>query len=255
MNRITIDINCDMGEGTGNDAILMPLISSANIACGFHAGDPETMRHTVQLAKKYHVAIGAHPSFFDREHFGRRKMDIAPEKIYALVIYQVGALATICKAEGARLRHVKPHGALYNQSASDPGIARAIASAVRDCDRDLVLFGLAGSKLVEAGRAMGLTVAEEAFADRSYSRDGSLTPRTQANALINSSKKATAQVLDIIREGKVMATDGSTVSLHADTICIHGDGQHAVDFARAIQETLRTHSITIQSPHAAKPQV
>ncbi len=248
MSNTVIDINCDLGEGMGNETAIMPLISSVNIACGFHAGNPATMLSVVQLAKKQGVAIGAHPSWDDREHFGRRIMQVAPRDLYALIIYQVGALAAICKAEKVPLHHVKPHGALYNQAATDPQLAKVIATAIHDFDPSLLLYALAGSRLVEAGEKAGLQTASEVFADRTYNSEGLLTPRTQPNALITETAKATAQALLLVKEQKVKATDGTLLSLRADTICIHGDGAHAPEFARALHHAMLSESISIHPP-------
>lgn len=229
-----IGLNCDLGEGAGHDAELMPLITSVNIACGGHAGDEATMRATVELAKKHGVAIGAHPGFADREHFGRRELALPPAEIFALVKTQVLALQAF-----SPLKHVKPHGGLYNLAARDATVAGAIAVAVRTVDPKLILVGLAGSELIKAGRARGLRVAEEVFADRTYQPDGTLTPRSQPNALITDEDAAVAQVLRLIREGKVRATDGTDISLQADTVCIHGDGANAVAFAKRLSFKLK----------------
>jgi UPF0271 protein len=237
-----IDLNCDLGEGAGNDAGLMPLITSANIACGGHAGDEATMRATVALAQKHGVAIGAHPGFSDRENFGRRELVLSAEEIWAMVMIQIMALRAI-----APLRHVKPHGALYNLAARDATVAGVVADAVLAVDKELVLFALAGSELVNAGRARGLRVAEEVFADRTYEADGSLTPRSRREALIQDQDTVVAQVLRMIREGKVRATDGVDVPIKADTICIHGDGPNAVAFAQRLNVELRKAGIEIKA--------
>ncbi len=236
-----IDLNCDLGEGAGHEAELMPLLTSANIACGAHAGDEATMRVTVALAEKHRVAIGAHPGFADRENFGRKEMLLAPAALHALVVTQIAALARF-----GPLRHVKPHGALYNLAARDAAVAQVIAEAVRGVDASLVLFGLAGSELVRAGRAAGLQVAEEAFADRTYQRDGSLTPRSHPDALITDEAVAVAQVLQMVREGVVRATDGTEVAIKADTVCLHGDGPHAVAFARRLKAELTRAGVELQ---------
>jgi len=238
-----IDLNCDLGEGAGRDAELMPLITSANIACGAHAGDGATMRATVALAKAQGVAVGAHPGYADREHFGRIERSLAPAEVHRLVLGQVRALQRIAAEAGVRLAHVKAHGALYNQAARDEALAAAIAGAVRAADPRLVLFGPAGSALLRAGQAAGLTVAREVFADRTYQADGSLTPRARPDALIADEEAAVAQALRLVREGGVRATDGTDVILGADTICLHGDGAHAVAFARRIGAALRAAGI------------
>jgi UPF0271 protein len=238
----SIDFNCDLGEGAGNDAGLMPLVTSANIACGGHAGNEATMRATVALAQKHDVAIGAHPSFPDREHFGRRELEMSPEEIWATVMIQIMALRTIVP-----LRHVKPHGALYNLAARDAVVAGVIADAVLAVDKELILFALAGSELVKAGRARGLRVAEEVFADRTYQADGSLTPRSRPEAMIQDENTVVAQVLRMIREGKVRSIDGVDVPIKADTICLHGDGPNAVAFAQRLNEELRKAGIEIKA--------
>lgn len=239
---MTIDLNCDLGEGAGHEAELMPLITSANIACGAHAGDAETMRATVALANQHGVAIGAHPGFEDRENFGRRELPVTPAEVRRLVATQIDALRALGK-----VRHVKAHGALYNLAARDAALAAAVAEAVWEADRELVLFALAGSELVRAGRARGLRVANEVFADRTYQRDGSLTPRARADALIAEEDAAVAQVLRLAREGVVRATDGTEVQLAADTVCLHGDGAHAVAFARRLNRELRAVGIALKA--------
>ncbi len=237
----SIDLNCDLGEGAGNDAGLMPLITSANIACGGHAGDEGTMRTTVALAQKHGVAIGAHPGFSDRENFGRHELGLSAEEVWAMVMIQIMALRAI-----APLRQVKPHGALYNLAARDAAVAGVVADAVLAVDKDLILFALAGSELVTAGRARGLRVAEEVFADRTYQADGSLTPRSQPGALIQDEGVVVAQALRMIREGKVRATDGVDVPIKADTICLHGDSPHAVAFAKRLNKELKKAGIEIK---------
>jgi UPF0271 protein len=234
-----IDLNCDLGEGGGHDAELMPLITSANIACGIHAGDVDTMRVAVNLARTHGVAVGAHPSLNDREHFGRREMKVSPREVHLYVLTQTKLLQIIARQCGARVKHVKPHGALYNMAARDPMLADAIANAVYEVDPLLVLFGLADSCLLEAGRARGLQVASEVFADRTYQANGLLTPRTQPNALITDDEVAVAQALRMVREGAVLATDGTDVSIKADTICLHGEGPHSVVFAQKISAKLK----------------
>jgi UPF0271 protein len=237
-----IDLNCDLGEGAGHDAGLMPLVTSANIACGGHAGDEATMRATVAFAQKHGVAVGAHPSFTDREHFGRRELVMSAEEIWAMVMIQIMALRAI-----APLRHVKPHGALYNLAACDATVAGVVADAVLAVDKELVLFALAGSELMKAGRARGLRVAEEVFADRTYQADGSLTPRSRPEAMIQDEGIMTAQALRMIHEGKVRATDGTEISIKADTICLHGDGPNAVAFARRLNVELKKAGIEIKA--------
>lgn len=242
-----IDLNCDLGEGAGHDAELMPLVTSANIACGAHAGDEVTMCATVELALRQGVAIGAHPGFADREHFGRRELPVTPEEVFQLVLAQIRALQRVAVAAGARVGHVKLHGALYNLAARDAAIAEAAAYAVRDAGPELVWFALAGSAHVAAGRECGLTVASEVFADRTYQADGALTPRSRADALIADEDVAVAQVLRMVREGKVRATTGADVAIAADTVCLHGDGEHAVAFARRLRAELAAAGVAVRS--------
>lgn len=246
--RPAIDFNCDLGEGCGDDAAILPFVSSASIACGLHAGDAGSMWRTVTLCRRHGVAIGAHPSLDDREGFGRRELEIAPGHAYALVLYQMGALAAICRAQDCKLAHVKPHGALYNLAARDRVLAEAVANAVRDFDPALILFGLANSKLTRAGEAAGLRVAHEAFAERRYQADGRLTPRTQTGAVIETIDAAIAQVRMILREQAVIARTGKRVPLRADTVCLHGDRADAPAFARALRSTLEAEGFRIASP-------
>ena len=242
-----IDLNADLGEGCANDSALLQLVSSANIACGFHAGDAVMMLQCVREALKYGVAVGAHPSFPDRENFGRTAMQLPPETVYAQTLYQVGALAALVRAQGGELRHVKPHGMLYNQAAKDPVLAAAIARAVRDCNPQLILVGLAGSELIRAGERLGLTTRQEVFADRGYMPDGSLVPRTQAGALITDEAKALAQTLEMVRYGRVTAVDGTTAHVQADTVCLHGDGEHALQFARRLRAAFAEEGILVSA--------
>jgi UPF0271 protein len=255
INAKTIDINSDLGESfgawrMGNDDALLAVVSSANIACGFHAGDPDIMRSTVALAVQHGVAIGAHVSLPDLQGFGRRELAVTPNEAYAMTLYQIGALHGFVKAAGTSLRHVKPHGALYNMAAKDIRLADAIASATRDFDPNLRLFGLAGSALIDAGLAAGLPVAAEAFADRRYRDDGSLQPRREPDAVITEGDEAIAQAMAMVREGQVRAVDGTIVALQADTLCVHGDGAHAVAFARQLRAALEAADIVIAAPHA-----
>ncbi len=244
---ISVDINCDMGEGMANDEALMAFISSANIACGYHAGDESLMEKTVMLALQHQVAIGAHPGFDDKENFGRVEVRLTPAEIYELVAMQVQLMRKVCKAAKARLCHVKPHGALYNMAAKDANIAGAIASAVFDIDPTLVFYGLSNSHLISGARAIGLKTANEVFADRTYGNDGSLTPRSQPDALIADEDTAIRQVLQMITNGQVTSVLGTRVPIKADTICIHGDGRHAVGFAKRIRTQLQQHHIEIKS--------
>jgi UPF0271 protein len=248
----TIDINCDMGEAfgawaMGNDNALMKLISSANIACGFHAGDATTMRKTAQMAIEYNVAVGAHPAFPDLQGFGRRNMQLSPQEVYDICIYQIGAMFGTVRALGGKLHHVKPHGALYNMAAKDAALAKAIAEASKAIDSGLIFYGLSGSHLISEAEKIGLKTASEVFADRTYQNDGSLTPRTQSNALIESTQEAVNQVIMMIEKQCVISTDGKEVPLKADTICIHGDGNHAVKFAEELKNALLSRKIFIKT--------
>jgi UPF0271 protein len=245
-----IDLNCDLGEGVGSEAALMPLITSANIACGAHAGDEATMRTSVALALRHGVAIGAHPGFEDRENFGRRELSLPPEQIRSLVLRQTRALQEIAQAQGAAVTHVKPHGALYNLAARDAAVARAIAEGVRACGPSLVLFGLAGSPGLEVARAAGLRVVHEVFADRTYQRNGALTPRSRADALISDESAAVAQVLRVVQIGCVRSTDGADVALPAETVCLHGDGSHAVAFAGRLRRELESAGVAVEAYRA-----
>lgn len=248
----SIDLNCDMGESfgawtIGNDAALMDYVSSVNIACGFHAGDASVIRKTVETALTKGVKIGAHPSYPDLQGFGRREMKMSPREIFDLVLYQVSALKGIAEAFGARLNHVKPHGALYNTAAKSPEIAGAIAEAVKKIDKDLIFYGLSGSFLISEAEKIGLKTASEVFADRTYRTDGSLTPRDRPNALIYEPKQSIAQVLEMIFDGQVTAVSGEKVAIKAQTICIHGDGKHALEFARLINGELKRCGVKIGS--------
>jgi UPF0271 protein len=246
----TLDLNCDMGEGfgawkMGDDTALLDHVTSANIACGFHAGDPGTIHRTVELALRKGVAIGAHPSLPDLQGFGRRRMNVSVEEAYDMVVYQIGALAAFATACGGRLAHVKPHGALYNMAAKDAKLAQAIAQAVKDFDPRLVLFGLAGSELVRAGAQAGMKTASEVFADRTYQSDGSLTPRTQPDAMIHDPELAVAQVRRMVGEGRVRSQQSGDVTVQADTLCIHGDESGAVEFARRIRAALDADGVRV----------
>ena len=242
-----IDLNCDLGEGAGHDAGLMPLIASANIACGIHAGDVDTMRRAIELARQSNVMVGAHPSLNDRTNFGRRELPVSPQEAHLYVLTQTRLLQIIARQCGVRVSHVKPHGGLYNMAARDTALAEAVARAVHEVDPQLVLFGLAGSRLLEAGRACGLVVASEVFADRTYQADGSLTPRSQPDALIYDEEVAVAQVMRMVREEVVRATDGSDVPIRADTVCVHGDGPDPVSFARRLRSELTAAGIEIKA--------
>ena len=238
-----IDLNCDLGESygiyqLGRDKDILNYITSANIACGFHAGDANVMRGTVALALEKGVKVGAHPGFQDLVGFGRRNMEISPAEVYNIIVYQIGALQAFVKAEGGKMSHVKPHGALYNMAACSIELAYAIAKAVKDVDEDLILFGLANSTLTKAGEDVGLQVFHEVFADRTYQNDGTLTPRTEKNALITDENQAINQVITMMTKGIVQSVHGLEIPIKADTICIHGDNEHALAFARNLNNAL-----------------
>jgi UPF0271 protein len=242
-----IDLNCDMGEGLLTDAAIMPYISSANIACCYHAGDEHTIWKTIELAAEHNVAIGAHVSFFDKENFGRSEMNIPGEEVYDLITQQLFILEEIASSFPVQLSHIKPHGALYNMSAKDPVLAAVIAKAIKDFDDKLILFGLSGSHSIHEAKKTGLRVANEVFADRSYQDDGSLTSRKLPGALIESKETAAAQALQMINDKTVTAVSGKKIPVVAETICIHGDGPHAVEFAQAIYQALKQHHIAIKA--------
>ena len=247
-----VDLNCDLGESFGAyrlglDDEILPLITSANIACGFHAGDPGVMHKTVKMALNNHVAIGAHPGLPDLNGFGRRNIDISPSEAFDLIIYQVGALQGFVKAEGATLQHVKPHGALYNMAAKSKELAKAIAEAVYSIDPALILFGLAGSELIKAGENAGLRTAHEVFVDRTSQADGSLTPRKLPNALITNQEQAVDQVINMVKKKTVLSQQGSEIPIKADTVCIHGDGQHALVFARQVRDFLELSGVSVKA--------
>ncbi|MFZ7097110.1 5-oxoprolinase subunit PxpA [Luteimonas dalianensis] len=246
--RRRIDFNCDLGEGCGDDAAIAPWISSASIACGGHTGDAASMRRAVALCLEHGVAIGAHPAFEDRAHFGRRELTVTPEGTHLLMRRQVEALAESCARAGAVLHHVKPHGALYNLAARDDALAQAVADAVRSVDASLWLYALAGSRLVSAGRAAGLRVASEAFAERRYAANGQLAPRGEDGAVIEGLAPALAQVRTMLREGAVPAIDGSRVRIDADTLCLHGDRENAAGFARALRAALEAEGVSVGTP-------
>lgn len=241
-----IDLNCDMGESfgqyqLGNDEAVMPFITSANIACGLHAGDPLVMQRTIRLAKKHGVAIGAHPSWPDLQGFGRREMNLSADEVEAFILYQIGALAAFAKSEGVELCHVKPHGALYNQAAKDKALAGAIARAVKSFDKDLILVGLAGSALIQAGLDLGLRVANEAFPDRRYNSDGTLASRKQPNAILESPDEVAAHAVILAKDG----IDFSGQRVKVDTLCLHGDNVHAAENAKLVRAALEKEKIQV----------
>ena len=236
-----------MGEEIGNDELIMPFISSANIACGAHAGSDKTMYETVLLAKRYNIKIGAHPSFLDRKNFGRVEMKSTPLEIYNTVTDQIRSLQNIAEKAKCKLHHVKPHGALYNMAAKDQIIAASIAMAVKDCDQQLKVYGLSNSFLISESRSIGLKTVSEVFADRTYLDDGSLTPRSKPNALISDPQEAIQQVLRMIKTGKVRTTSNKEIPIFAESVCIHGDGKNAVEFSKEINAALIKENITIGS--------
>lgn len=245
-----VDLNCDMGESfgaytMGHDEDILDFVTSANIACGFHAGDPATMRKTVKMALEKNVGIGAHPGLQDLVGFGRRNISLSPQEAYDLTVYQIGALSGFVQAEGGKLQHVKAHGALYNMAAKNAALAEAIAEAVYDINPELILFGLSGSELVKAGKNLGLRTANEVFSDRTYQPDGTLTPRTQPNALITDTGTAINQVIRMVKEQKVATVEEQDIAIQAETICIHGDGVTALDFAEAISKSLKDAGIGV----------
>lgn len=240
-----VDLNADIGESAGNDELLLQSITSGNIACGFHAGDPSVMRRTVRLAAEAGVAIGAHPGFPDRAGFGRRETNARPDVIADLVLYQIGALSAIAKAEGLSLQHVKPHGALYSMSVRRKEIAEAVATSVASFDESLVLVGLPGSELLSAAKRLGLSVAAEGFADRSYEPDGTLTPRDVAGSVLNDAESVAARAVRMIGKGTVVARDGSELKMRVDTICVHGDTPDAATLAAAVRSGLEAAGIHV----------
>jgi UPF0271 protein len=251
IDAVRIDLNADVGESLGpwpmgDDAALIPLVTSVNIACGFHAGDPRTMERTVSLAVSAGVAVGAHPGYPDLVGFGRRDLSMAAEDLEAAVVYQVGALRAFAQAAGVELRHVKVHGALYHRSASDPKQATAVARAVRRCSPDLVLVGLAGSELLRAGAEAGLRVAAEAFPDRVYEPDGTIRSRTLPGAVLTDSGAIAERAVRMARDGVVTAFDGSSVEVQADTLCLHGDTPGAAGHAGAVRAALEAAGIAVR---------
>jgi len=247
-----VDLNCDMGESfgayrIGADEAVFPYITSANVACGFHGGDPTVMRTTLARARESGVAVGAHPGFPDLIGFGRRSIDATTDEVYDLVVYQIGALLGFANAAKMQLQHVKPHGALYNMAVGKPELAAAIARAVRDVDRGLILFGLAGSHLISEGEAAGLRTASEAFADRNYMSDGTLVSRRRSDAYVSDAAEAVSRAIRMVREGTVTPVDGPPISMRVDTICIHGDGPHAAQFAQQLRDGFERGGISVRA--------
>ncbi|WP_240377460.1 LamB/YcsF family protein [Bacillus piscicola] len=247
---LQVDLNCDLGESYGDYVIgqdhkVLDYVTSANVACGYHAGDHNVMAKTVRLAKKAGTAVGAHPGFPDLGGFGRRKMEISADEIYRLIIYQIGALQAFCRVEGVRVQHVKPHGALYQTALHDRSVAEAIAEAVYAIDSSLVLFGLSGSELIAAGQKRGLRTASEVFADRTYQPDGTLTPRHDPDAFIRTPAKAAERIMEMIEQQQTTAVDGTFLSMRADTICVHGDNPEALAFVKELRKMMTAKQITI----------
>lgn len=252
-----VDLNCDMGESfgawtMGHDEEVMGSITSANVACGFHGGDPQVMRHTVRLARQHGVAVGAHPGLPDLVGFGRREIKVSPGELEDMILYQIGALAAIATSEGLRLQHVKPHGALYNMTGREPELASAIARAVAAFDSGLILLGLPGSELIRAGEKAGLRTAGEGFADRAYEPDGSLTSRRTSGSVIHDPETVVARAVRMVREGGVVATDGSWVSLKVDTICTHGDTAGAHELVRRLRAAFESEGVMV-APMSTAP--
>ncbi|WKS96745.1 5-oxoprolinase subunit PxpA [Gallibacterium anatis] len=233
-----VDLNVDLAEGCSNDQHLLQLVTSANVACGLHAGDFNEMRKAIRWAKENKVRIGAHPSFPDRENFGRTNMQLPDDELKACLLYQLGAVKALCNAEGVSLSYVKPHGALYNQAAKDESLAALIALTIKQFDPSLKLMGLSGSLMLKVAQQHGLGIISEVFADRHYLADGSLVPRSRADALVDNDEEAISQVLQMVLQGSVPTVDGQDVAIQADSICLHGDGEHAISFAKKIRKAL-----------------
>lgn len=252
IQKLSVDLNSDLGESfgaykMGRDTDIIPLVSSANVACGFHAGDPTIMAKTAALCAQHHTSIGAHPGFPDLVGFGRRNMQVSPEDVRSMVLYQIGALDAFCKASGIRLRHVKPHGALYNMAAKDAALAQAICEAVLTYDDSLVLLGLAGSRMIEKARELGLPYASEVFADRAYEDDGTLVARSKPGSMITDEDLAVARVIRMIKEHKVTSITGKEIEICPDSVCVHGDSEKALLFVKKIRRALEEEGISIQA--------
>jgi UPF0271 protein len=250
--KLCVDLNADLGEGSGHDAELFKLVSSANIATGFHAGDSDTMHAAISAARKHEVAVGAHPSFFDRENFGRKELTIANEEVFEAVAYQLGIFQAIASALDVRPNHVKPHGALYNMAVRHAKLAEAIARAIKSIDPTLILFAPDKSELARAGETHGVQIAREIFADRNYLNDGWLVPRTRPDALLHDPKEAAERVLRMLREGKVRSAEGRDVAVRGESICVHGDTPGAVEFARELRSRLEREGVRIRAPQSSR---
>jgi 5-oxoprolinase (ATP-hydrolysing) subunit A len=249
--KLSVDLNADLGEGSGHDAELFELISSANIATGFHAGDPSSIFDSICAAKEKGVAVGAHPSFADRENFGRKEIAVSIPELFAQLVYQIGAFQSLALAAGVRPNHVKPHGALYNMAVREEKMAEAISRATVAVDASLILFAPANSAMERAGRKAGLEIAREIFADRNYLNDGWLVPRTRPDALLHDPKEAAERVLRMLREGKVRSVEGRDVDVRGETICVHGDTPGAVEFARELRMQLEREGVRISAPQGS----
>jgi UPF0271 protein len=239
------DLNSDLGEGALFDAEIIPLISSANVACGFHAGDSVMMDKTIEICKASSAGLGAHPGYPDKENFGRTDMDVTPDEVYDFTLYQIGAIGALAKAKGVKLEHVKPHGAMYNKAAKNPDLALAIAQAVKDYDENLILLALSGSEMINAAKKVGIRYASEVFADRAYEADGTLRPRKLEGSMITDENEAVERVIRMIKEGKVRAYTGEDVSLEAHSVCVHGDSAKALDFVRVLNRAFAENDIKI----------
>lgn len=244
---MTVDLNCDLAEGMPNDSLIMPFISSANVACGYHAGDVQLMEKTVELCLIHKVAIGAHPGFNDKPNFGRIDQHLSENELYDLVSDQLHLLQEICRQHGTQLHHVKPHGALYNMAAKNENISRVLVQATKDFNPHLIFYGLSGSLMIEEAKSLNLSTASEVFADRTYQEDGSLTPRSKPDALIEDSNQAIQQVLQMVKQKTVHTITKREISIDAETICIHGDGKHAVEFSKQMNRVLKESGIIIKA--------
>ncbi|MGN1203296.1 MAG: 5-oxoprolinase subunit PxpA [Eubacterium sp.] len=240
-----VDLNCDLGEGAKLDSEIIPLISSANVACGFHAGDSEIMDATVELCKTSNVSVGAHPGYPDKENFGRTNLDVTPKQVYDYTLYQLGALSAIAKAKGVKLRHVKPHGAMYNMAAKSKELSDAVVDAVSDFDSSLILLALSGSQMIISAKEKGIKYASEVFADRAYEADGTLRSRSLDGAMIEDENEAIQRVVRMIKEGKVKAYTGEDVELEAHSVCVHGDGIKALEFVKALNKAFNDNDIRV----------
>jgi 5-oxoprolinase (ATP-hydrolysing) subunit A len=248
--KLIVDLNADLGEGAGHDDELLELVTSANISCGFHVGDPPSILQSIRAAIKQNVSVGAHPSFADRENFGRTELKLQPAEVFSQVVYQLGAFSALATAAETRMNHVKPHGALYNMAGRDAELAEAIVAAIILVDPYLILFAPPNSALTKAAEFAELRVLREVFADRNYLADGSLVPRSRPDALLHDPQEAAARALRMLREGKVQSVDGHDVDVRAETICVHGDTPGAVEFARELRSQLEGEGVTISAPEA-----